>query len=97
MAVRTTHWVDSLINISVTSGSQAAISLATSMSTTDSRGVTIIRTIYDLYLQSETVAGAWGSSSSHLLYSITPYHRKVKGGRISILPPFRAPLPACCC
>ncbi len=56
---RRTIWVDSLESITVADGAQAAVNLLAS-SDVPPTGGTVIRVVYDLWIGSETVAGAWG-------------------------------------
>ncbi len=57
---RATRWIDSLISLGVGTGGQAIQTLFPGIGPDDLRNATIIRTIGNLWLFSETVAGAWG-------------------------------------
>ena len=57
---RPTDWVDTVINLEVSTGNQSVTSLVTGLSPQDMRGVTVIRTIIMLGMFSNTVAGAYG-------------------------------------
>ena len=59
---RRTTWVTTLfLGSTVATGAQFLVSLATSRSTTDSRGVTVVRTLLDLQFMSLSVAGAYAA------------------------------------
>ena len=58
---RQTVWTDALVSIFIAEGAQAAVNILASTSVSTS-GATLIRTVYDLFWTSETVAGPWGVS-----------------------------------
>jgi len=61
---RQTSWVDTSVSISVANNGQGTIRLGTLFPEfVLSRGITIIRTVVDFGVFSETVAGAWGVST----------------------------------
>ncbi len=58
---RKTDWIDSRIGLTVASASTDFVEVDGGSTQVVQRGTTVIRTIVDLYLQSSTVAGAWGT------------------------------------
>ncbi len=61
MPARPTDWIDTLIDQDVLSASGQHESLMTGVAPVNMRGMTLIRTIISLHVQSTTVAGAWGA------------------------------------
>ena len=57
---RPTDWVDTTVNLEISTGNQSVTSLITGLSPSDMWGVTVIRTIIMLSAFSNTVAGAFG-------------------------------------
>ena len=68
---RPTDWVDTLVNLEVSSANQAVTSLMTGLAPVNTRGQTIIRTIIMLQMFSNTVAGAFGVNRIDLGIGIT--------------------------
>ena len=60
MPARPTTWVDTILSRSIPAGSQQTQSLILEMSAGDKRQSTAIRIIIDMWMSSESVAGAWG-------------------------------------
>ena len=58
---RKTFWIDKRINQSIGAGGQTSESLFEGTPPINTRQTTVVRQIIDLYMQSATVAGAWGS------------------------------------
>ena len=67
---RPTDWIDTIVNLSSTSGGQDQMSLMTGVAPVNMRGMTLIRTIVRLHLASTTVAGAWGTMHNMLAIGV---------------------------
>jgi len=59
---RPTDWIDTILDRDVLTATNGAVSLMTGVLPHDMRGMTVIRTILALGVQSTTVAGAWGTA-----------------------------------
>ena len=57
---RHTLWLDTLIDVSIADGARNVVSLMGGASVADVRNITLVRTVFDLWLCSATVAGAYG-------------------------------------
>ena len=57
---RPTDWMDTLVDVGVAVNSQAIVGLSTALVPADSARATVIRTILQLNMHSNTVAGAFG-------------------------------------
>ncbi len=68
---RRTDWVDTILNLEVTVGAQTQTGLMTGLSTADTRGLTIIRTILQIEMFSNNIAGAFGVALMDLAIGIT--------------------------
>jgi len=68
---RRTDWVDTILNLEVTVGSQTQTGLMTGLSTADTRGLTIIRTILEIEMFPNAIAGAWGVALMDIAIGIT--------------------------
>ena len=58
---RQTQWTDTLVNVSIADGARNVVDLMGGLTADETRHWTLIRTIFDLYMGSNTVAGAWGT------------------------------------
>jgi len=68
---RMTDWIDTVLALSIPTGGQANLSLITGAAPINMRGVTLIRTIINLNIISETTAGAWGIQQLDMAIGIT--------------------------
>ena len=57
---RRNKWQDTLVALTVGSGTQGSESLMGTVTPNESEGETLVRTIAELSMNSTTVAGAWG-------------------------------------
>ena len=67
---RMTDWVDTVVVLDAATGAQDFISLITGLAPVNMRGVTLVRTLVRLSLQSATVAGAWGTQNVNLAIGV---------------------------
>ena len=68
---RSTFWIDNLIGLTVSSGSQNSVSLMTGTPPIDARRATITRIVVDLGIFSTTVAGAFGVNLIDFGFGVT--------------------------
>jgi len=68
---RATDWIDTLVVAQVATGAQTLQSLMTGVAPVNVRRQTLVRTILELDLYSETVAGVWGTQIIDLGIGIT--------------------------
>ncbi len=68
---RASDWIDTLVSFSTASGAQTLTSLMTGVAPVNVRRQTLIRTIFELGLTSDTVAGAWGIQAFDIGIGIT--------------------------
>ncbi len=71
MARRQTDWVDTVVDLTIGSGSQANVSLVTGLAPVNLRGITLGRTLVRLTLNSATIAGAFGAQSVNAAIGVT--------------------------
>jgi len=69
---RQTDWDDTLVSLDIPSGGQKsqALTVSTQADIHSSRGMTVVRTILELSLMSQSVAGAWGTQTVDLAIGI---------------------------